>query len=174
MATHFGVLAWTIPGTGEPGGLPSMGSHRVSHDWSDLETAAAADLPFTKFQESELLWLHVDYTLYLAFFSPTLSCSILHFRKVIGPITSGTPHLIAELSDASCSHFETLREKYTRPSWGYKTSLYCLERRAQFLRHGPAGFPFHPEKIIKLLFSISSKLSSYAHLASVGRQPRLW
>ena len=32
MATHFSVLAWRIPGTGEPGGLPSMGSHRVGHD----------------------------------------------------------------------------------------------------------------------------------------------
>ena len=36
MATHSHVLAWRIPGTGEPGGLPSMGSHRVGHDWSDL------------------------------------------------------------------------------------------------------------------------------------------
>ena len=36
MATHSSVLAWRIPGTGEPGGLPSMGSHRVGHDWSDL------------------------------------------------------------------------------------------------------------------------------------------
>ena len=34
MATHSIVLAWRIPGTGEPGGLPSMGSHRVGHDWS--------------------------------------------------------------------------------------------------------------------------------------------
>jgi len=41
MATHSGVLAWRIPGMGEPGGLPSMGSHRVRHDWSDL---AAADI----------------------------------------------------------------------------------------------------------------------------------
>ena len=32
MATHLSVLAWRIPGTGEPGGLPSMGSHRVRHD----------------------------------------------------------------------------------------------------------------------------------------------
>ena len=32
MATHFGVLAWRIPGTEEPGGLPSMGSHRVGHN----------------------------------------------------------------------------------------------------------------------------------------------
>ena len=36
MATHSSVFAWRIPGTGEPGGLPSMGSHRVGHVWSDL------------------------------------------------------------------------------------------------------------------------------------------
>ena len=36
MVTHSSVLAWRIPGTGEPGGLPSMGLHRVGHDWSDL------------------------------------------------------------------------------------------------------------------------------------------
>ena len=41
MATHSSVLAWRIPRTGEPGGLPSMGSHRVGHDWSDLAAAAA-------------------------------------------------------------------------------------------------------------------------------------
>ena len=42
MATHSSVLAWRIPGMGEPGGLPSMESHRVRHDWSDLAAAAAA------------------------------------------------------------------------------------------------------------------------------------
>ena len=41
MATHSSVLAWRIPGTAEPGGLPSMGSHRVGHDCSDLAAAAA-------------------------------------------------------------------------------------------------------------------------------------
>ena len=40
MAAHSSVLAWRIPGTGEPGGLPSMWSHRVGHDWSDLAAAA--------------------------------------------------------------------------------------------------------------------------------------
>ena len=43
MATHSSVLAWRIPGTGEPGGLPSLGSHRVRHDLSDLAAAAAAE-----------------------------------------------------------------------------------------------------------------------------------
>ena len=40
MATHSSVLAWRIPGTAEPGGLPSVGSHTVGHDWSDLAAAA--------------------------------------------------------------------------------------------------------------------------------------
>ena len=42
MAAHSSVLAWRIPGTGEPGGLPSLGPHRVGHDRSDLAAAAAA------------------------------------------------------------------------------------------------------------------------------------
>ena len=41
MATHSSILAWRIPGTVEPGGLPSMASHRVGHNWSDLAAAAA-------------------------------------------------------------------------------------------------------------------------------------
>ena len=40
MATHSSVLAWRIPGMRKPGGLPSMGSHRVGHDWSDLAAAS--------------------------------------------------------------------------------------------------------------------------------------
>ena len=42
MATHSSVLSWRIPGMGEPGGLLSMGSHRVRHDLRDLAAAAAA------------------------------------------------------------------------------------------------------------------------------------
>ena len=41
MATHSSILAWRIPGMGEPRGLPSMGSHRVGRDWGDLAAAAA-------------------------------------------------------------------------------------------------------------------------------------
>ena len=44
MATHSSVLTWRIPGTGEPGGLSSMGLHRVRHDLGDLAAAAAACL----------------------------------------------------------------------------------------------------------------------------------
>ena len=45
MATHSSVLAWRIPGTGEPGGLPSMGLHRGGHDWSDLAAANTEGWP---------------------------------------------------------------------------------------------------------------------------------
>ena len=61
MATHSSVLAWRIPGTGEPGGLPSMGSHRVGHDWSDL--AAAAYELFIVWILTPWQWLHWKYFL---------------------------------------------------------------------------------------------------------------
>ena len=51
MATHSSVLAWKIPGAGEPGRLPSMGSHRVGHDLRDL--AAAYDLQLAESTEVE-------------------------------------------------------------------------------------------------------------------------
>ena len=47
IATHSSVLAWRIPRTKEPGRRPSMGSHRVGHDWSDLAAAAAAKISTT-------------------------------------------------------------------------------------------------------------------------------
>ena len=53
MATHSSVLAWRIPGTGEPGGMLSMGMHRVGHDLSDLAAAAAGLQPIL-FWEKQL------------------------------------------------------------------------------------------------------------------------
>ena len=57
MATHSSVLAWRIPGTGEPGGLPPMGSHRVGHDWSYLAAAAAVYLIKVKVKSLSHVWL---------------------------------------------------------------------------------------------------------------------
>ena len=51
MATHSSVLTWRIPGMGEPPGLPSMGSHRVGHNWSDLAAAAIMKKPFVVLME---------------------------------------------------------------------------------------------------------------------------
>ena len=59
MATHSSVLAWRIPGIGEPGRLPSMESHIVGHNWSDLAAAAATLLSnnaFHRIIESRYIW----------------------------------------------------------------------------------------------------------------------
>ena len=67
MATLSSILAWRIPGTGEPGGLPSMGSHRVRHDWSDLAAAAAATaLEYPGCYSSGTMY-QTDWKKYLAF-----------------------------------------------------------------------------------------------------------
>ena len=69
MATHSSVLAWRIPGKGEPCGLPSMGSHRVGHDWSDLAVVVS-------------FLLTISYSLMgrLAF-PRALSLPLAHWRK---------------------------------------------------------------------------------------------
>ena len=56
MATHSSILAWRIPGMGQPGGLPSMGLHRVGHDWSNLAVAVAA-VSLYKFRVYMIIWL---------------------------------------------------------------------------------------------------------------------
>ena len=68
MATCSSTLAWRIPWTEEPGGLPSVGSHRVGHDWSDLAAAAAATSPQIK----------NDKIMYLAFPCPPHPCKGRH------------------------------------------------------------------------------------------------
>ena len=59
IATYSSVLAWRIPGTGEPGGLSSMGSHRVGHDCSDLAAAPAAAAVFSVSLPSACLELYL-------------------------------------------------------------------------------------------------------------------
>ena len=66
MATHSSVLAWRIPGTGEPRGL-SMGSHKVRHDWSDAAAAAAA-------QDFKTAYIYI---FFFFFSSITQSCPTL-------------------------------------------------------------------------------------------------
>ena len=61
MATHSSVLAWRIPGMGEPGGLLSMGSHGVGHDWSDLAAAAAAAATLSQVPSISLASLSILY-----------------------------------------------------------------------------------------------------------------
>ena len=67
MATHSSVLARRIPGTGEPGGLPSMGLHRVRHDWSDLAAAAyILKLSYSFWMLYSIFFFHPVFSLYFS------------------------------------------------------------------------------------------------------------
>ena len=81
-ATHSSVLAWRIPGTGEPGGLLSMGSHRVGHDWSDLAAAAVQLLDHMVF--SCFLFKQVS-RVAMPFYIPTSKTCVIQF---LCPFTS--------------------------------------------------------------------------------------
>ena len=88
MATHSSVLAWRIPGTGEPGGLPSIGSHRVGHDWSDLAVAAVASVNgitilLFQFLRPKTLDVFFDFSLSLTFHTPSI-CDIFIFKIYLG------------------------------------------------------------------------------------------
>ena len=80
MATHSRVLAWRVPGTWEPGGLPSMGSHRVGHNWSDLAVAAVS-YPYMTTGKTIVLtiWTFVSKVMSLLF--NTLSKFVIAFLR---------------------------------------------------------------------------------------------
>ena len=77
MATLSSVLAWRIPGTVEPGGLPSVGSHRVGHDWSDLAAAAAVTLEWLKISSLSCIWFHSFFPAYTSEPIHTLNIQVL-------------------------------------------------------------------------------------------------
>ena len=79
MASHSSVLAWRIPGTGEPGGLPSMGLHRVGHNWRYLAAAEAANLFLWC---SMLLSLLIFYIPLTRMYIPLFGCKRLYTNKV--------------------------------------------------------------------------------------------
>ena len=82
MTTHSSVLAWRIPGTGEPGGLPSMGSHRVGHDWRDLAAAAAAFHYCFNLHISNDIW-YINRLPFINLFMTCISVFIVHFFSQI-------------------------------------------------------------------------------------------
>ena len=69
MATHSSILAWSIPWTEEPGGLPSVGSHRIWHGWSNLAAAAAACMDELDYKES---WAPKNWCLWTVVLEKTL------------------------------------------------------------------------------------------------------
>ena len=116
MATHSSVPAWRIPGTGEPGGLPSMGSHRVGHDWSDLAAAAVPSVFSCCVQLFVIPWTAahprnfpgkntgVSYHFLLQGIFPHLLC-LLHWKVDSLPLSHlGSPQYLGLTLSAQNSH----------------------------------------------------------------------
>ena len=82
MATHSSVLAWKIPGMREPGGLPSMGSHRVGHDWCDLAAAAVCLKLTTEILTTEGIINRISGRRYLHYHSQGLQYQTLEMNRV--------------------------------------------------------------------------------------------
>ena len=111
MAIHSSVLAWRTPGTGEPGGLPSMGSHRVGHDWSDLAAAAAARLVITFLPRSKCLYFH-GCSHHVQWFSVQFSWVAPSCATVCDPMnrsTAGLP-LHHQLPEFTKTHVHRVRD----------------------------------------------------------------
>ena len=111
MATHSSVLAWRIPGTGEPGGLPSLGSHRVGHDWSDLAAAVAAKVLSWRGKESAF-------------------CMVSPLRRNLGilPFPKISPSLV-EAGELRGSALLALHSFEYRAEWPWKSPSTTLFHR---------------------------------------------
>ena len=111
MATHSSILAWRIPGTGESYGLPSMGSHRVRHDWINLAAAPALSLTFGQFSVG---LSHHGRIPILAIFSIAFNShnSLFPYKglKYIHQISNEDPALSAYVS---------INQTQSQESWGW-------------------------------------------------------
>ena len=135
MATHSSVLAWRIPGMAEPGGLPSMGSHRVGHNWSVLAAAAAGYRWYLKL--SVCMISQGSYCSYRMTSSSTNDCALVPaglwvkcrlLILLLSPQLTGSA--LFNLSDDSCqeSHESYMVSHALYLPWLYdsKNSEKCL------------------------------------------------
>ena len=83
MATHSSVLAWRIPGTGEPDGLPSMGSHRVIYNWSDLAACNKMLIFWSYFHASFSAYIYIKTYNFIQVNLFQLYCCAMHSLKRI-------------------------------------------------------------------------------------------
>ena len=112
MATHSSVLAWRISGTVEPGGLPSLGSHRVGHDWSNLSVSFYDSLP-----GMELCPYFFCLYFCLLYFSYLLSKTLGCFSGCL-MFSAGIQKLFCGIYSAfKCSFDEFVGEKVVFPSY---------------------------------------------------------
>ena len=118
MATHSSVLAWRIPGMGEPGGLLSMGSHRVGHDWSDLAAAAA--------WSNSHMYMTTGKTIALIIWTFVGKVTSLLFNKVsrfvIAFLSTSMANNSSQLLNYAISHINRLKNYYFPLRVEFKTA----------------------------------------------------
>ena len=131
MATHSSVLVWRIPGMGEPGGLPSLGSYRVGHDWSELAAAAASHSLKAFNVQTNLcpVWL------------PALRCwsvlliSFIYFNSV--KLFKNWASLVAQLG---LGRFSGKQKGYPLQYSGLNNFMDCIVHGVQRVGHNWASF----------------------------------
>ena len=119
MATHSGVLAWRIPGTGEPGGQLSMGSHRVGHNWSDLAAATVWTVTNSYYCPYYCLLTSFCYTGLLRAFALAIS-SVWH-------------DVLQDIHLAYFYTFVKIQQKYYLVSEGFLATLLLIYTLSLFL-----------------------------------------
>ena len=128
MATHSSVLAWRIPGMGEPGGLPSLGSHRVGHDWSDLAAAAAAAVRLYKlFKYENILSTSFLAYLWLLYWGRVYEGKRSWREKNDIEAIASSHLLSAFLRSSLYLSKKKLGEKYQNLVWWSLKSLFLLQ-----------------------------------------------
>ena len=122
MATHSSVLAWRIPGTGEPGGLPSMGSHRVGHDWSNSTAAACNMLGLILLSPLSHFLRNVSLAYLITFWKQLLSNQSSTMHMVFASLSKHSltlPSFVSILYSEKKSRCDTLKDCRNPPktSW---------------------------------------------------------
>ena len=140
MATHSSILACRIPGMGEPGGLPSMGSHRVGHDWSDLATAVAAGhgkdhflisvrTLITEKNSISGLFSEMEDGVFIFKGTHSLIFFVLLWNKQLVLITTGnSAHIFPSCGKFSTSYREVFKHKIVLECWDFSSVTFPANR----------------------------------------------
>ena len=145
MAPHSSTLAWRIPGTAEPCGLPSTGSHRVGHDWSDLAAACpysdSSLIGYYKTEYSPLCytvgscWLSI---LYILVFVCVCACAKLLqlCLTLCDPMDYSLPgssvHGILQARILEWVAISSRRRSSWPRDWTCISCIYCIGRRVLY------------------------------------------
>ena len=120
MATHSSVLAWRIPGTGQPDGLPSMGSHRVGHDWSYLAAAADTCMYTHTHTHTFKFALPICYGWGNKMTMLLENCRFIKSHKILQEPRKSIPYLHGCISETSSVYYLKSSKSYILKNWHFR------------------------------------------------------